>query len=156
MSAPSPGSPRTPGSTPYGRWTTFCCGRYSPPRRRKGSGTRWTLLAALAGVTSRIRLGTLVSCTGYRNPVVLANMAATLDEASGGRLVLGLGAGNDEEEHRALGVPIDHRIGRFEEALAIITALLRRGEVDFTGDVAHGARRRSAIARARGRAAPRC
>ena len=53
----------------------------------------WTLLAALAGVTSCIRLGTLVSCTGYRNPVVVANMAGTLDEASGGRLVLGLGAG---------------------------------------------------------------
>jgi probable F420-dependent oxidoreductase len=102
----------------------------APPQ---GFWDSWTLLSALAGVTSRIRLGTLVSCTGYRNPVVLANMAATLDEASGGRLVLGLGAGNDEEEHRALGVPIDHRIGRFEEALAIITALLRRGEVDFTG-----------------------
>ncbi|MBA2595677.1 MAG: LLM class flavin-dependent oxidoreductase [Chloroflexia bacterium] len=59
----------------------------------------WTLLAALAGATSRIRLGTLVSCTGYRNPVVLANMAATLDEFSGGRLVLGLGAGNYADEH---------------------------------------------------------
>ena len=52
----------------------------------------WTLLAALAGITSRLRLGTLVSCTGYRNPVVLATMAVTLDEASGGRLMLGLGA----------------------------------------------------------------
>jgi alkanesulfonate monooxygenase SsuD/methylene tetrahydromethanopterin reductase-like flavin-dependent oxidoreductase (luciferase family) len=94
----------------------------------------WTLLAALAGVTSRIRLGTLVSCTGYRNPVVLANMASTLDEASGGRLVLGLGAGNDADEHRSLGVPFDHRVGRFEEALAIITGLLRRGAVDFAGE----------------------
>jgi alkanesulfonate monooxygenase SsuD/methylene tetrahydromethanopterin reductase-like flavin-dependent oxidoreductase (luciferase family) len=94
----------------------------------------WTLLAALAGVTSRIRLGTLVSCTGYRNPVVLANMASTLDEASGGRLVLGLGAGNDADEHRALGVPFEHRVGRFEEALAIITSLLRHGAVDFAGE----------------------
>ena len=91
----------------------------------------WTLLAALAAVTSRIRLGTLVSCTGYRNPVVLANMAVTLDEVSGGRLVLGLGAGNYEDEHRSLGVPVDHRIGRFEEALAIVAGLLRHGQVDF-------------------------
>lgn len=94
----------------------------------------WTLLSALAGVTSRIRLGTLVTCTGYRNPVVLANMAATLDEVSGGRLVLGLGAGNDEDEHRTLGVPFDHRIGRFAEALAIVAPLLRDGRVDFAGE----------------------
>jgi len=93
----------------------------------------WTLLAALAGATSRIRLGTLVSCTGYRNPVVLANMAATLDEFSGGRLVLGLGAGNYADEHRSLGVPFDHRISRFEEALTIIGSLLRTGAVDFEG-----------------------
>lgn len=94
----------------------------------------WTLLSALAGVTSRIRLGTLVSCTGYRNPVVLANMAATLDEMSGGRLVLGLGAGSHADEHRSLGVPFDHRISRFEEAVAIISALLREGQVDFAGE----------------------
>ncbi|MBA2521489.1 MAG: LLM class flavin-dependent oxidoreductase [Chloroflexia bacterium] len=94
----------------------------------------WMLLAALAGVTSRIRLGTLVSCTGYRNPVVLANMATTLDEASGGRLVLGLGAGNYADEHRSLGVPFDHQVSRFEEALAIILGLLRHGAVDFAGE----------------------
>lgn len=94
----------------------------------------WTLLASLAGVTSKIRLGTLVSCAGYRNPMVLANMAVTLDEASGGRLVLGLGAGNYADEHRSLGVPFDHRVGRFEEALAIVAGLLRHGAVDVAGE----------------------
>ena len=69
-----------------------------------------------------------------RNPVVLANMAATLEEASRGRLLLGLGAGNDADEHRSLGVPVDHRISRFEEALTIITGLLRDGQVDFAGE----------------------
>jgi probable F420-dependent oxidoreductase len=93
----------------------------------------WTILSALAEATSRVHLGPLVACTGFRNPALLAKMAATLDEVSGGRLVLGLGAGWHEPEYEAFGYPFDHRVGRFEEALQIIVPLLREGRVDFQG-----------------------
>ncbi len=94
----------------------------------------WSLLAALAATTDRIELGTLVSCTGYRNPALLAKMADTVDEISGGRLILGLGAGDYADEHRAFGMRWDHRVSRFAESLAIIHPLLRHGHVDFTGE----------------------
>ena len=93
----------------------------------------WTMLSALAGTTSKVELGTLVLCNQFRNPAILAKMAATVDEVSGGRLILGIGAGWHEPEFRAFGVPFDHRVGRFEEALQIIAPLLRTGRVDFTG-----------------------
>jgi probable F420-dependent oxidoreductase len=93
----------------------------------------WTILAALAAVTSRIELGTLVTCTNFRNPALLAKMADTVEEISDGRLILGLGAGYYEPEFRAFGFPFDHRIGRFEEALRIIHRLLRSGSIDFEG-----------------------
>jgi probable F420-dependent oxidoreductase len=93
----------------------------------------WSLLAALAAVTNRITLGSWVACTSFRNPALLAKMADTVDEISGGRLVLGLGAGWNELEFRAFGYPFDHRTSRFEEALAIIHPLLRAGRVDFAG-----------------------
>jgi alkanesulfonate monooxygenase SsuD/methylene tetrahydromethanopterin reductase-like flavin-dependent oxidoreductase (luciferase family) len=93
----------------------------------------WSLLSALAAATSRVELGTLVVCAGFRNPALLAKMAETVDEISGGRLILGLGAGNHEPEFRAFGFPYDHRAGRFEEAIQIIHPLLRTGEADFTG-----------------------
>jgi alkanesulfonate monooxygenase SsuD/methylene tetrahydromethanopterin reductase-like flavin-dependent oxidoreductase (luciferase family) len=93
----------------------------------------WSLLAALAATTTRIELGTLVSCTNYRNPALTAKMADTVDEISGGRLILGLGAGDYEDEHRSFGMRWDHRVSRFAEALAIIHPLLREGRVDFTG-----------------------
>jgi alkanesulfonate monooxygenase SsuD/methylene tetrahydromethanopterin reductase-like flavin-dependent oxidoreductase (luciferase family) len=93
----------------------------------------WTLLAALAAATTRVGLGTLVSCTGFRNPVVTAKMAETLDEVSGGRFVLGLGAGDAETEHRFLGVPFAGRVGRFEEALAIVRTLFAGGTVAHEG-----------------------
>jgi alkanesulfonate monooxygenase SsuD/methylene tetrahydromethanopterin reductase-like flavin-dependent oxidoreductase (luciferase family) len=93
----------------------------------------WSLLAALAATTARVALGSIVTCTGYRNPALLAKMADTVDEISGGRLILGLGAGDFEDEHRAFGMRWDHRVGRFAEALAIIHPLLRRGCVDFAG-----------------------
>ena len=79
------------------------------------------------------RFGTLVTCTAFRNPALLAKMADTVDEISGGRLILGLGAGWHEPEYRAFGYPFDHRVGRFEEALPIIPGLLRDGHVDFAG-----------------------
>ena len=93
----------------------------------------WSLLAALAAATSRVELGPLVCCTAFRNPALLAKVADTVDEVSGGRLILGLGAGWHEPEYRAFGYPFDHRVGRFAEALTIIRGLLRDGHVDFAG-----------------------
>ena len=93
----------------------------------------WSLLSALAAVTNRVEIGPLVSCTGFRNPALLAKMADTVDEISGGRLILGLGAGWHEPEYDAFGYPFDHRVGRFEEALRIIAGLLRDSHVDFEG-----------------------
>ena len=91
------------------------------------------MLAAIAAATSRIELGPLVACTNFHNPALLAKQAATIDEISGGRFVLGLGAGWNETEFRAFGFPFDHRIGRFEEAFTIIRTLLREGAIDFDG-----------------------
>ena len=93
----------------------------------------WSLLAALAATTSRAEIGPLVSSTSFREPALLAKMAATVDEISGGRLVLGIGAGWREPEYRAFGYPFDHRASRFEEALTIIRGMLRDGGVDFQG-----------------------
>ena len=101
-----------------------------PPR---GMWEAWSVLSALAAVTTRIELGPLVVCTSFRNPTLLAKMADTLDEISGGRLILGLGAGYHEREYRAFGYPFDHLVGRFEEALRIVHTLLRVGEIDFRG-----------------------
>ena len=93
----------------------------------------WSMLSALAAVTTHVELGPLVACTSFRNPALLAKMADTVDEISGGRLILGLGAGYHESEFRAFGYPFDHLVGRFEESLQIIHSLLRTGEVDFHG-----------------------
>lgn len=93
----------------------------------------WSLLAALAATTSRAEIGPLVSSTSFREPALLAKMAATVDEISGGRLVLGIGAGWREPEYRAFGYPFDHRASRFEEALTIIRQMLREGGSDFSG-----------------------
>ena len=84
-------------------------------------------------MTSTITLGTFVSCTSFRNPALLAKSAVTVDEISGGRLVLGLGAGWHEPEYRAFGYPYDHRASRFEEAFTIIRSLIQDGHVDFDG-----------------------
>jgi probable F420-dependent oxidoreductase len=93
----------------------------------------WTLLAGLAAATTRVSIGPLVACTAFHEPAILAKQAATVDEISGGRLILGLGAGWNETEFRAFGAPFDHRIARFEEAFTIIRTLLRDGAVDFDG-----------------------
>ena len=93
----------------------------------------WSFLSALAAATSRVELGTLVVCNNFRNPALLAKMADTVDEISGGRLILGLGAGGDSGEHRAFGFRWEHRFERFEEALAVIRGLLREGQADFEG-----------------------
>ena len=93
----------------------------------------WSLLSALAAVTTRVEIGPLVSCTAFRNPALLAKIADTVDEISGGRLILGLGAGWHEPEYRAFGYPYDHRVGRFSEAVQIIAGLLRDSQIDFAG-----------------------
>jgi probable F420-dependent oxidoreductase len=99
----------------------------------EGVGESWSLLSALAAATERIQLGTLVACTGFRNPALLAKMADTVDEISDGRLILGLGAGWHEAEFRAFGFPFYHRVSRFAEAVTIIHGLLKHGHVDFAG-----------------------
>jgi F420-dependent oxidoreductase-like protein len=96
----------------------------------------WMTLAALAQATRRLRLGTLVTGIHYRHPAVLANMAATLDIISGGRLEIGLGAGWNEEESGAYGIELGspaERSDRFEEACEVIVSLLSRTATDFTG-----------------------
>ncbi len=93
----------------------------------------WSMLSAIAAATSTITVGTFVSCTSFRNPALLAKSAVTVDEISGGRLVLGLGAGWHEAEYRAFGYPFDHRASRFEEAFTIIRSLIQDGHVDFHG-----------------------
>jgi probable F420-dependent oxidoreductase len=99
----------------------------------RGPWEVWTLLAAIAASTSRIKLGPLVAATAFHAPAMLAKMAATVDEVSGGRLILGLGAGWNDIEFRAFGFPFDHRISRFEEAFTIIRTLLAEGRIDFDG-----------------------
>jgi probable F420-dependent oxidoreductase len=94
----------------------------------------WTLLAAIAAVTERVEIGTIVLATSFRNPALLAKMATTLDDVSGGRLILGVGCGWHEPEYAAFGYPFDHRVDRFAEALAILAPLLREGTVTFAGD----------------------
>jgi len=101
-----------------------------PPR---GPWEAWTTLAAVAAVTERVQIGPLVASTSFHNPAMLAKQAATLDEVSGGRLILGLGAGWNEAEYLAYGFPFDHRVSRFEEAFTIIRTLLADGRCDFHG-----------------------
>lgn len=93
----------------------------------------WSLVSAIAAATSRVEIGTLVLCNSFRNPALVAKMAETVDEISGGRVILGLGAGHHEPEYRAYGFPYDHRVSRFEEAIQIIHGLLKDGQVDFDG-----------------------
>ena len=102
-------------------------------RAPRGPWEAWTQLAAIAAVTSRVEFGPLVACTNFHNPALLAKQAATIDEISDGRLILGLGAGWNETEFRAYGYPYDHRVDRFEEAFTIIRTLLGEGAIDFDG-----------------------
>lgn len=96
----------------------------------------WITLTALAQATRRLRVGVLVTGNVYRHPAVLANMAATLDIVSGGRLELGLGAGWNELECAAYGIdlpPLGERFDRFDEACQIVLGLLRDETTDFDG-----------------------
>ena len=102
-------------------------------RPERGPWEAWTMLAALATVTQRVRMGPLVACLNFHPPAVLAKIAATVDEVSGGRLILGMGAGWNRTEFDAFGIPYDHRASRFEESFEIVRRLLDGERVTFAG-----------------------
>jgi alkanesulfonate monooxygenase SsuD/methylene tetrahydromethanopterin reductase-like flavin-dependent oxidoreductase (luciferase family) len=93
------------------------------------------IAAAVAATTSRINLGQSVVNSPYRAPAMTAKIAETIDEISGGRFVLGIGAGNTpDSDYEAFGIPTDKRFSRFAEAIQIIHGLLKNGEIDFEGE----------------------
>ncbi len=104
-----------------------------PGEPTRGMWECWTMLSALAEATERVEIGPLVLCNSLRNPAILAKMATTVDEVSHGRFILGIGAGWNEPEYQAFGLPFDHRVDRLEEALQMIRPLLKEGRVDFDG-----------------------
>jgi probable F420-dependent oxidoreductase len=104
-----------------------------PGKPDQGIHEAWTVLTALAGVTTRVELGALVFCASFRNPALMAKMAATLDHVSGGRLILGLGAGWHDPEYEAFGYPADRKVDRFAEELPIITRLLAGERLSLEG-----------------------
>ncbi len=113
------------------------CDHYVQPSRPGGPYLEgWTLLAALAARTARIRVGVLVSCNTFRHPALLAKEAVTVDHVSGGRLELGLGAGWYRPEHEMYGIDFPapaELVGRFREAVEIVDRLLRSEEVTYEG-----------------------
>jgi probable F420-dependent oxidoreductase len=114
-------------------WISDHVGFGDPEGEWRGAWESWTLLSALAALTNRVALGNYVLALPFRNPALLAKMAETLDEVSGGRLILGLGAGWNEPEFTSYGVPFDDRFRRFEDGLRIVTDMLRRGRSTHDG-----------------------
>jgi len=114
-------------------WVSDHVGFGDPDGSWSGAWESWTLLSALAAATTHVRLGTYVTAVPYRNPALLAKMAETLDEVSGGRVILALGAGWNEAEFIAYGFPFERRFDRFEDGLRIITSMLRTGRADHEG-----------------------
>jgi probable F420-dependent oxidoreductase len=114
-------------------WISDHVGFGDPAGEWTGAWECWTLLSALAAATSRVELGTYVLAVPFRHPALLAKMAETLDEVSGGRLILGIGAGWNEPEFRSYDVPFDDRFDRFEDALRVVTQLLRDGVSTYEG-----------------------
>jgi alkanesulfonate monooxygenase SsuD/methylene tetrahydromethanopterin reductase-like flavin-dependent oxidoreductase (luciferase family) len=104
-----------------------------PNEPDEGLQEAWTTLSALAPVVPRVELGALVMCSSFRNAGLMAKMAQTLDDLSGGRLILGLGCGWHEPEYATFGFPFDHLVGRFEEDLEVVRRLLDGETVDFDG-----------------------
>jgi alkanesulfonate monooxygenase SsuD/methylene tetrahydromethanopterin reductase-like flavin-dependent oxidoreductase (luciferase family) len=102
-------------------------------REERGPWEAWTLLSALATVTERVHLGPLVACASFHPPGLIAKMAATVDEVSGGRFALGLGAGSVEGEHHIFGLPAERRVSRFEESFEIVRRLVAGERVTFSG-----------------------
>lgn len=107
--------------------------RYPGVEQIFGVWEAWTLLAGLAAKTTRITLSVFVTGLPFRNPGLVAKMAEMLDEISNGRFILGIGAGSRKPDFDFLGLPFDHRASKSEEAVAIISALLREGRADVQG-----------------------
>jgi F420-dependent oxidoreductase-like protein len=135
-----------PWSTLRERWRLFealgfdsawDCDHFIQPSRPTGPYFEaWTLLAALAAVTDRIRIGVLVSCNTFRHPSLLAKEALTVDHVSNGRLELGLGAGWYEPEHPMFGIdmpPPAELVGRYREAVELVDGLLRNDTTSYAG-----------------------
>jgi alkanesulfonate monooxygenase SsuD/methylene tetrahydromethanopterin reductase-like flavin-dependent oxidoreductase (luciferase family) len=98
-----------------------------------GAWEAWTMMAAVAARVPNVQIGPLVSCAGFRNPGLIAKMTESMDEISGGRFILGLGAGWNASEYHQFGFPFDYRASRLEESIQIIRPLLRQGKSDFQG-----------------------
>lgn len=115
----------------------WACDHFNQPSQPTGPYLEgWTVLAGLAGQTSRVRLGVLVTCNTFRHPALLAQQAITVDHVSHGRLELGIGSGWFEPEHRRFGIPLPpprELVGRLEESLHIIDGLLRGETMTFDG-----------------------
>ena len=101
---------------------------------QQGCWECWSMLTGIAAVTKRVELGSLVTPTAFRIPAVFAKQIDALEEISGGRVILGVGAGWNEPEFTAFGLPFDKRVSRFEEAFTIIRTLLQEGAIDFKGE----------------------
>lgn len=114
-------------------WVSDHVGFGDPDGDWSGGWEAWTLLTALAASTTWVELGTYVLAMPFRSPALLAKQAETLDEISGGRLILGIGAGWNDIEFETYGVPVDRRFDRFEDGLRIITAMLRDGRATHAG-----------------------
>lgn len=100
----------------------------------RGVWEAWTMMAAVAAAVPDVQIGSLVACTGFRNPGVIAKMTEAIDEISDGKFILGLGAGWHEPEYEQFGFPFDYRVSRFEDAIRIIHPLLREGKADYQGE----------------------
>lgn len=108
--------------------------RYADTSRApRGPFEAWTTLGALAAVTTRVQIGPLVASLGFHSPVMIAKKAATIDQISNGRFILGIGAGWHEPEYRAYGFPFEQRVSRFAEAFTVIRELFSSGTCDFSG-----------------------
>ena len=99
----------------------------------RGVWEGWTTLAALAAVTKTITIGVFVTATSFRHPGIIAKMAENLDEISGGRFVLGIGAGWHLPEYEMFQLPFDYRVSRFEDSIRIVTDMLRTGTSTYDG-----------------------
>jgi alkanesulfonate monooxygenase SsuD/methylene tetrahydromethanopterin reductase-like flavin-dependent oxidoreductase (luciferase family) len=113
----------------------------------RGIWEAFTMMAAVAAAVPDIQVGSLVACTGFRNPALIAKMTESIDEISGGRFILGLGAGWHKPEYDAFGLPFDYRVSRFEEAMGIIQPMLREGTATLEGEFFQA---RNAVNRPRG------
>ena len=105
----------------------------TPEEGQRGVWEAFTVMAAVAARVPDVKIGSLVACTGFRNPGVIAKMTEAIDDISGGRFILGLGAGWHQPEYDQFGMPFDHRVTRFEEAIRIIHPLLREGKATSEG-----------------------